>query len=224
MSVAEPVLARPRKSGRPPAAIAARLPMLLLDAAERRFLAQGYGATSIEQIALDVGATKRTIYAKFGDKAGLFSAMAKRVVERRRARLSGEFAGGTVDARLTNFGMQLIELALAPDVLSLHRVIVAEAHRFPEIVLLVDELAAQGVRRRLAEIIAAEAAGGALVVADAGLAADLLIGMILNAAVHAGLLGRGSVAASRPARWVRAAVSVFLDGCRRGVRAQGGTM
>jgi AcrR family transcriptional regulator len=58
-----------------PAAIAARLPMLLLDAAETRFLAQGYETTSVEQIAADVGATRCTIYAKFGDKAGLFSAL-----------------------------------------------------------------------------------------------------------------------------------------------------
>lgn len=216
MSPAMPLSAQRRRTGRPPAAIAARLPAMLLDAAETRFLAQGYGATSIEQIALDVAATKRTIYAKFGDKAGLFSAMAKRIVERRRAWLSGKFPGATVDERLTNFGIQLLSLALAPDVLSLHRVIVAEAHRFPEIVLLVDELAARGVRRRLAEIIAAEAANGSLAVADPGPAADLLIGMILNAAVHDGLLGRSSVAATRPARWVRAAVLVFLDGCRRG--------
>jgi TetR/AcrR family transcriptional regulator, mexJK operon transcriptional repressor len=214
MSLATPLPAQRRRTGRPPAAMAARLPAMLLDAAETRFLAQGYGATSIEQIALDAGATKRTIYAKFGDKAGLFSTMAKRIVERRRAWLSGKFPGATVDERLTNFGIQLLSLALAPDVLSLHRVIVAEAHRFPEIVLLVDELAARGVRRRLAEIIAAEAAAGSLAVADPGPAADLLIGMILNAAVHDGLLGRSSVAAARPARWVRAAVSVFLDGCR----------
>jgi TetR/AcrR family transcriptional regulator, mexJK operon transcriptional repressor len=216
MSAVAPMLPTRRRTGRPPAALAARLPAMLLDAAEARFLAQGYGATSVEQIALDVGATKRTIYAKFGDKAGLFSAMAKRIVERRRAWLSGEFPGATVDERLTNFGIQLLPLALAPDVLSLHRVIVAEAHRFPEIVLLVDELAARGVRRRLAEIIAAEATKGSLAVADPGLAADLLIGMILNAAVHNGLLGRGSAAATHPAQWVRAAVSVFLDGCRRG--------
>lgn len=214
MPLTTPLPAQQRRTGRPPAAIAARLPAMLLDAAETRFLAQGYGATSIEQIALDAGATKRTIYAKFGDKAGLFSAMAKRIVERRRAWLSGKFPGATVDERLTNFGMQLLSLALAPDVLSLHRVIVAEAHRFPEIVLLVDELAARGVRRRLAEIIAAEAANGSLAVADPGPAADLLIGMILNAAVHDGLLGRSSDAATRPARWVRAAVSVFLDGRR----------
>ncbi len=221
MSAPAPMLPPPRRTGRPPAAVAARLPVMLLDAAETRFLAQGYGATSVEQIALDVAATKRTIYAKFGDKAGLFSAMARRIIERRRAWLRGKFPGATIDERLTNFGIQLLSLALAPDVLSLHRVIVAEAHRFPEIVLLVDELAARGVRRRLAEIIAAEAAKGSLAVPDPGPAADLLIGMILNAAVHNGLLGRSSIAATHPARWVRAAVSVFLDGCRRGSQGRG---
>ncbi len=205
----------PQRIGRPRAATAARIPELLLDAAEPLFLAQGYGATTVEQIAARVGATKRTIYAKFGDKAGLFSAMAKRVVKRHRTWLNGEFPGATIDERLTNFGMQLLSLALAPDVLALYRVIVAEAHRFPEVALLVDQLAAQGVHRRLAEIIAAEAAGGSLAVTDPALAAELLVGMILNAAVHAGLLGRKSAAATQPARWAQAAVSVFLDGCRQ---------
>ncbi len=188
---------------------------MLLDAAERRFLAQGYHVTSVEQIAADAGATKRTIYAKFGDKAGLFAAVAKRIVDRRRTWLSGEFTGATVDERLTGFAMQMISLALAPDVLSLHRVILAEAYRFPKIVLLVDELRAHGVRRRLTEVIATEVAAGSLVVTDPALAADLLMGMILNAAVDVGLLGRGNSAAVRHARLVPAAISVFLDGCRR---------
>ena len=206
--------AHPRRSGRPSAVIAARLPALLLDAAETLFLAQGYRATSLEQVAAQVGATKRTIYAKFGDKAGLFSAMAERVVERRRAWVSGEFAGPTVDERLVDFGKRLLALALAPDVLALNRVIVAEAHRFPQLATLVDQLAAESARNRLAGIIAAEAAGGVLEIADPALAADLLVGMILNAPVHAGLLRRESAASARPARWVHAAVSVFLDGSR----------
>jgi AcrR family transcriptional regulator len=214
--------ARPRRSGRPSAVIAARLPTLLLDAAETLFLAQGYRATSLEQVAEEVGATKRTIYAKFGDKAGLFSAMAERVVERRRAWVSGEFAGATVDERLVDFGKRLLALALAPDVLALNRVIVAEAHRFPQLASLVDQLAAESARNRLAGIIAAEAAGGVLEIADPWLAADFLVGMILNAPVHAGLLGRESAASARPARWVRAAVSVFLDGARpKGPRTDG---
>jgi hypothetical protein len=40
------------------------------------------------------------------------------------------------------------------------------------------------------------------------------------AAVDVSLLGRSSAATTRLARLVRAAVSVFLDGCRRGPRAQ----
>ena len=58
----------------------------------------------------------------------------------------------------------------------------AEAYRFPEIVLLVDELAAQGIRRRLTEIISAETVAGSLAIGDPGLGAELLVGMILNAA------------------------------------------
>ncbi len=206
--------ARQRRSGRPPAAVAAQLPKLLLDAAESLFLAQGYGATALEQVASEVGATKRTIYAKFGDKAGLFSAMARRVVERRRTWLAGEFTGATVDERLVNFGRRLLALALSPDILALHRVIMAEAHRFPELASLVDQLAARGALRRLAAIITVESARGTLAIADPGVAAELLAGMIMNTAVQAGLLGRRSAAAGDPGQWVRTAVSMFLDGSR----------
>jgi TetR/AcrR family transcriptional regulator, mexJK operon transcriptional repressor len=211
----------PRRSGRPPKGVAAQLPELLLEAAERLFLAQGYSATSVEQVAAAAGATKRTIYAKFDDKAGLFSAMAKRVVERRRAWVGGACEGATVEERLVDFGKRLLALALAPDVLALNRVMVAEAHRFPEIASLVDQLAAQGARRRLAEIIAAEARCGSLAVADPALAAELLLGMIVDAPVRAGLFGRKSPAGRQRAHRVETAVSVFLDGTRRRSRAWG---
>lgn len=205
---------RPRRAGRPRAATAARLPELLLDAAEALFLAHGYGATTVEQIAAHVGATKRTIYVKFGDKEGLFSAMARRVVERRRAWLADEFAAPRVEERLIVFGERLLALALAPDVLALHRAMVAEAYRFPELALLVEQLAAEGATRRLASILAVETARGSLELADPELAAELLVGMIVNSGVQAGLLGRESAAAHCPNSWVRTAISLFLDGCR----------
>jgi AcrR family transcriptional regulator len=54
----------------------------LIDAAERRFSAQGFHATSLDQIAAEAGFTKGAVYSNFASKEDLFFA----VYERRAAR------------------------------------------------------------------------------------------------------------------------------------------
>jgi AcrR family transcriptional regulator len=49
----------------------------IIDAAHARFLNDGYGATSIEQIARDAGTSTQTVYAAFTNKAGIL----RRVVD-----------------------------------------------------------------------------------------------------------------------------------------------
>ena len=49
----------------------------IIDAAHQRFVRDGYGPTSIEQIATDAGTSAQTVYAAFGNKAGIL----RRVVD-----------------------------------------------------------------------------------------------------------------------------------------------
>ncbi len=49
----------------------------IIDAAHARFVRDGYGATSIDQIARDAGTSAQTVYAAFGNKAGIL----RRVVD-----------------------------------------------------------------------------------------------------------------------------------------------
>jgi TetR/AcrR family transcriptional repressor of mexJK operon len=44
----------------------------LLDVAQRQFLTAGYRETSLEGIAREAGVAKKTLYDRFGSKAGLF--------------------------------------------------------------------------------------------------------------------------------------------------------
>lgn len=203
-----------RRRGRPRSEVARNLPELLLDAAEPLFLAQGYGATTVEQVAQNVGATKRTIYAKFGDKAGLFAAVTRRLVDRHRGWLAEAAAGDSIDERLSNFGLRLLAEAGEADVLALYRVMMGEVHRFPELARLVAELASTGARRGLAALLRREAAAGTLSVPDAEVAAEFLVGMILHARLRGAMLGQRTAAEADAKRWVQAAVALFLDGCR----------
>ena len=53
----------------------------LLDAALRRFLEDGYVATSIESIAADAGVSEATIYKTYGGKPGIVRALCHRALE-----------------------------------------------------------------------------------------------------------------------------------------------
>lgn len=102
---------------------------MILDAAITRFATQGFGGTTIETIASDAGVTKRTIYTWFGDLAGVLTA----AVERQHGYLLATDAVEADDAPLEEVAARLV-MALHSDVsVSLHRLVIAESQRFPEV-------------------------------------------------------------------------------------------
>jgi AcrR family transcriptional regulator len=69
---------------------------LLLDAARRVFLAQGYGGATLDAIAEEAGFSKGVVYSQFAGKADLFlTLLERRIVERaaENGRLVAEHAG-----------------------------------------------------------------------------------------------------------------------------------
>jgi AcrR family transcriptional regulator len=60
---------------------AARTRDAIIDAAKARFLADGYGATTVANIAADVGVSDHTIYKSFRGKPGLIEAIRTRALE-----------------------------------------------------------------------------------------------------------------------------------------------
>ena len=67
----------------------------ILAAAERAFLAQGFGAVSMDAIARAAGVSKATVYAHFAGKEELFGAIVADLSERR----FGEFSADALDPR-----------------------------------------------------------------------------------------------------------------------------
>ena len=80
-----PVAPPPRRGGRPSREDAERLRQTIIDVATTMFLSLGYGATSIDAIALKARISKRTFYHRFRDKAELFAAVVHDVVDRLRS-------------------------------------------------------------------------------------------------------------------------------------------
>src|SRR6266480_5459621 len=59
----------------------ARTVAAILDAAERHFLARGYEATKVDEIAADADVAVGSIYNHFGSKEGLYAALLERALD-----------------------------------------------------------------------------------------------------------------------------------------------
>lgn len=125
------VQVRRGRGGRPSAGSAGDVEARLLAAATRLFLAHGYDGTSCDQVALDARAGKASIYARYANKAALFSAVIDRLLA--GAPAPDDVAGAQgLDERLASVGLQVLTDALAPDALALLRLLVAELPRLGE--------------------------------------------------------------------------------------------
>jgi AcrR family transcriptional regulator len=138
--------ARPQggRVGRPPREVAGEVDERILDAARRAFLEHGLAGASIDEIASLASAGKPTIYARFPSKQALFAAVVARNVAAVIGRFEGRAPSGTtIDERLTNLGVNLLDWALAGGAVDLMRVGISEARRFPELASSVHEMAHQ---------------------------------------------------------------------------------
>lgn len=125
---------RPR-AGRPTREQAQARQAELLDTALDLFLAKGFEQTTVEGVAAAVGMTKRTVYARFADKAALFKAAVRRAIERTQT-TSEDLAtldSGGFEATLTAFAQWRVAHVTKPAGLRLQRILATESYRFPEI-------------------------------------------------------------------------------------------
>lgn len=105
----------------------------ILSAAERSFLARGFGAVSMDAIAREAAVSKATVYAHFADKAALFGAVIARLNERFGGFSADALDPDAVEASLTTIARRFLELVLSPEAIALNRIIIAEVTRFPEL-------------------------------------------------------------------------------------------
>jgi AcrR family transcriptional regulator len=205
-----------RRAGRPSSEEAGQLRERILDAATELLLTDGYGATSIESIARRARISKRTFYSRFRDKPALMGAVVTRLIDRQRPPAQVPLlAGDGLVPQLEHLATLILRAALNPQVLALHRLIVAESGRFPD---LADAVAKSGGREEAVTLIA----GLLLAQRDAApselertrFAAGQLLQMIVSQP-QLRALGLGTT--MQPAQidtWVRQTVALFLDGYR----------
>lgn len=106
----------------------------LKDIAANMFLEQGYEAVSLDTLIARVGGSRRNIYSHFGGKEGLFiEAVTERCAELAVPLEQLDIQGSDPKEALVLFGHKILEIVLQPRALALHRLMIAEGQRFPEL-------------------------------------------------------------------------------------------
>jgi AcrR family transcriptional regulator len=188
---------------------------LLLDAAEAVFVEMGYSAASMDDIARRAGMSKKTLYRIFNDKESLFAA----VVDARRAVLAAMVAEiDTAESRsaenvLSEWLGRVAGFALAPRQVALHRLVIAEAQRAPELARAFYHAGPNKICQGLTDWLQQQSERGNLRIADPCSAANMLFSMVCSEP-QAKILMHGAEPPDREIieERVTSAVDLFLNG------------
>jgi AcrR family transcriptional regulator len=183
----------------------------ILDAARRVFLRAGYSA-SMDLVAAEAGVSKQTVYNHFGSKEGLLRAIVDRA-SRDLVEVLAERDGARADpvATLEAIARRFLDMLLAPSHVALHRMLVAEAPRFPDLAREIYLGGPAHAARELAHYLAQETRKGTLAVTDPTLAAEQFFGALCgHLHLRALLSPRDAPTEAEIERAIGHAVSSFL--------------
>jgi len=200
--------------GRPSRLESAQLSDRILDVATALFLSDGFGATSIEAVAKRAGISKRTFYHRFNGKEMLFEAVVRRLIERWTPSFDTELLEAPSLAEgLRRTAEHMLRIALTPEALALHRMVIAEARRFPGPARVLHELGAAVGVERIARHLETRIANGEIRPIDPRFAAEQFILMVVTGPRRRALGLGPPLSAAGLSDWIDETVRLFLHGC-----------
>lgn len=189
----------------------------LLAAAEREFLAHGYGGATLRNIVKGAGGSPDTLYQYFGDKEGLFNAIVQSIAVKVNAAFDKRGAfDREPDQALLAFGQNYMKVMMGKQALAFFRIVMAEAARFPELGAKVYKIGPGATATRLANYLSLQVERGRLDIAEPDLAARHFLEIIKGDLHLRALYMPDNVPTHEEIdHCVRLAVSTFLRGVER---------
>jgi TetR/AcrR family transcriptional repressor of mexJK operon len=182
--------------------------------AARLFLEHGYERVTIDDIVAQVGGSKRTLYARFGGKVGLFETVIRDLCTSVTRDLVVDVdPDDTLEEQLVAIGTKFLKLILDPRILEQHRLMVSMGRRFPSLAQMFFKSGPMTAYEIVADWVRRQQTAGKLAAADPAQLAALFLDMLTGKHQLARLTSTPSV--SRPqdiAETVRAAAALFLRG------------
>ncbi|QIE55162.1 TetR/AcrR family transcriptional regulator [Pikeienuella piscinae] len=187
----------------------------VLSGAREVFMARGFAAASMGEIARAAGVSKGTLYVYFDGKTALFQALISEQKRNTAERLATfDPADHDVEAVLRDFARRLIAALTAPEHVALIRMVIGAAEAFPDISRSFFVNGAAYGARRLAAYLAAQAEEGVLALDDPEDAAWRFLGMCNMPALTAVVLGGERPDEAEISRRADGAVKTFMAASR----------
>lgn len=163
----------------------------ILSAAFDVFQEKGlHGATMLE-IATAAKVSKETLYARFDSKEGLFYALL--AWGSKKATVDLEALDDTIDddpiGALTNYAVACLSKMMQPESIEVHRIVVSEARRMPEVARVFDEFTCQACTAMLHRVVDALEAKRLARIEDREGFAEAFIGLLKGNLHHHVTLG-----------------------------------
>lgn len=205
-----------RSRGRPQLRPDCETLRLLTEAARQEFLANGYAATCMAAVAQRAGVSTKTMYRLIPTKADLFRNFVSDRIERFMLAIDAD----ALDALPLAEGVERLliaygELTLNAETISLHRLVIGECDRFPELAATFYDMAIRRTREAMAAWLRRQCERGLITLDDAQLATDMLRGMMIMEPQRAVMMDQREVPPKEEiAARARLCAQLFLDGCR----------
>ncbi|EHK66428.1 TetR/AcrR family transcriptional regulator [Achromobacter arsenitoxydans] len=163
----------------------------LLDAATQSLLEHGYAQTSIQRIVQQAGGSAATAYQLFGNKEGLLAAVLQHELDKMQAAVfPAALPDQPVGPALHDLAVRLLTYAVQPQAVALHRLLVAECHRMPQLAASLQQAVDKQVHEPLEQCLRQACDRGELKIDDLRQAA-LTLGHLINGAAFQARLDGG---------------------------------
>jgi AcrR family transcriptional regulator len=188
---------------------------LIHEAARREFLESGYAATCMEAVAARAGVSTKTLYRLVPNKAVLFEGMVTDRLDEFFAGITAETVDGPdLATALETMLINCAGLTLDKEVVGVHRLVIAESERFPELAQAFYRNGIQRVPVTLAQWLEAQRKRGLIRLEDPKAAAGMLLGMMISEPQRAAILRQGKPLSPNAVRErARTCAQIFLRGC-----------
>jgi len=204
------------RAGRPTADELERRKLRVMEVATDMFVARGYAATTLLDIAKKAGVATRTLYQHFGDKEDIF----REVIFARDTAIINPpelEAGEDLVTALRRAALYSYELALRPRSIELMRLMIAESARFPELMSKVATTIFTRFTSNVARLFRQLADNGLIPDGDHDQSAELFVDLLLgNRTV---MIYFGWVSAATSEQDIEVKIDLFIKGRFAGASA-----
>jgi TetR/AcrR family transcriptional repressor of mexJK operon len=188
----------------------------LLDGALDLFVEKGFDGATVDAISAHVGIAKRTVYARYKDKAALFKAALEQAIERWVIPIDVLRAVETDDCEETLFTIArvLAHSAMSPAGFRLVRITNAESYRLPEIGVFAMERATDRMLDYLADLFQRHQREGHLTILGDPRAAAMAFFLLVGSSVTLPATWGKTLNRADVEERVRYSVRLLLEGMR----------